>query len=269
VSVDEHTIELAGSPVFYRSAPHAGEPVLYLHGIPTSSDDWIPFLERTGGLAPDLPGFGRSGKGGHLEYSPDGYARFLEQLLEVLQIERVKLVLHDWGAAAGLVFAQQRPRTVLRLVVLNGVPLFSGFARHRAARLWRRRGIGELVMGATTRPLLARALRGAAGNAGAWPDWRVKNVWDQFDQGTQRAILRLHRISDNELARAGAGLASLQMPALVLWGERDPWLPVEVGMAYASQLPNCTLGRLPAAGHWPWLDDPGVVERVAEFLVRD
>ena len=59
----------------------AGDPTLrqplYLHGIPTSSDDFVPFLERTGGVAPDLIGFGRSGKGGHLDYSIDGHADFV------------------------------------------------------------------------------------------------------------------------------------------------------------------------------------------------
>ena len=73
VRVDEHTINLDESPVFYRRATEApGVPALYLHGIPTSSDDWVEFLARTGGIAPDLIGFGRSGKGGHLDYSVDG-----------------------------------------------------------------------------------------------------------------------------------------------------------------------------------------------------
>ena len=72
VSVDEQTIELAGSPVFFRAAPARGAPAVYLHGIPTSSDDWLGFLAATGGLAPDLIGFGRSGKGGQLDYTIDG-----------------------------------------------------------------------------------------------------------------------------------------------------------------------------------------------------
>ena len=57
VHVDEHTISLDDSPVYYRSAKAVtGAPPLYLHGVPTSSDDWTEFLARTGGLAPDLIG---------------------------------------------------------------------------------------------------------------------------------------------------------------------------------------------------------------------
>src|SRR6185312_13719044 len=118
LSVDEHTIELAGSPAFYRTAPAPGAPALYVHGVPTSSDDWISFLERSGGIAPDLIGFGRSAKGGNLDYSIEGLTDFLERLLEHLQIDRVKLVVHDWGAAVGLAFAQRNPARIERIVVI-------------------------------------------------------------------------------------------------------------------------------------------------------
>ena len=57
---------------------------MYLHGVPTSSDDWTALLERTGGIAPDLLGFGRSGKGGHLDYSLGGLTAFCEAFLEAI-----------------------------------------------------------------------------------------------------------------------------------------------------------------------------------------
>lgn len=265
--VDEHTIELAGSPVFYRSAPAADPPPLFVHGLPTSSDDWSELLARTGGIAPDLPGFGRTGKAGHLDYSPSGHADFIEQLLGALGISRVKLVLHDWGAAGGLVFAQRHPAQVERLVLVNAVALLEGFRQPRRARLWRRPLIGELVMGAVNPWLLGRTLRHAAAQPGIWSTERTRAVWEQFDQGTQRAILRLHRSSDESaLAAAGAGLASLTMPALVAWGEQDPWLPSAIGEAYARTLPRAKLERFPDAGHWPWLEQPEASERIVRFL---
>ena len=269
MSVDEHTIELAGSPAFYRTAPAPGAPALYVHGVPTSSDDWISFLERSGGIAPDLIGFGRSGKGGNLNYSIEGLTDFLQRLLDHLQIDRVKLVVHDWGAAVGLAFAQRNPQRIERIVVINGVPLFpaEGVRWSRLARLWVRPWIGELVMGSTTRRVLARTLRASAVEPTAWPDARIASIWEQFDQGTQRAILRLYRSADEgELTRTGAGLDRLQSPSLIVWGEADPWLPVAVGEKYATALPHASIDRLERAGHWPWLDRPDVVERVASFL---
>ncbi len=269
MSVDEHTIELAGSPAFYRTAPGLHPPTLYVHGVPTSSDDWVPFLERIGGIAPDLIGFGRSGKGGDLDFSVGGLADFLERLLAELGIERVKLVVHDWGGPVGLAFAQRHPERVQRLVVCNAVPMFEveGVRWHLMARLWPRPGIGELAMGSTTRGMLSRTLRSGAAHREALPDSRVATIWGHFDQGTQRAILRLWRSADKTtLAAAGAALEALGAPALVVWGQADPWLAPPVGERYAQVLSDATLDQVADAGHWPWLDQPAVIDRVAAFL---
>jgi pimeloyl-ACP methyl ester carboxylesterase len=282
VPITEHTAQLGELPVFWRSAPPAGvegggaapataekrdaAPVLYLHGAPTNSDDWVGFLRRTGGLAPDLPGFGRSGKPGHFDYSIPGYARFLEQYLDLIEVERVRLVVHDWGVV-GLAFAQRHPERVERLVVMNAIPLLPGYRWHRTARLWRTPLLGELAMGATTRPLLRRASREANATPGPLPEAWLDTVLDHFDQGTQRAILRLYRSAPSEvLARAGAELHRLELPALVVWGLRDPYIPAHFAADFARALPHAELLELPDAGHWWWLDRPDAIERVVGFL---
>ncbi|HEY1518637.1 MAG TPA: alpha/beta hydrolase [Solirubrobacteraceae bacterium] len=264
--VDEHTIKLDESPVFYRRATEApGVPALYLHGVPTSSDDWIEFLARTGGIAPDLIGFGRSGKGGHLDYSVEGITRFVERFLAEVHVDEVKLVAHDWGVAVGLALAERHPERVARLVLCNAPPLVGGFEWPRLARIWRTFPIGEALMGSTTRGMLARALRHGSVREDAWPDSRVAEVWDQFDQGTQRAILRLVRSAGED--SLGSGDAGGQPPpTLIIWGERDPWYPPALADAYAAHLPGARIERIPDAGHWPWLDREDVVERIAAFL---
>jgi pimeloyl-ACP methyl ester carboxylesterase len=267
VAVAEHTIELAGAPVFYRHAPVEDPTPLYLHSVPTSSDDWLPFLERSGGLAPDLLGFGRSSKAGNLDYDLPAYVRFLEAFLRATEVERVSLVGHGWGAAVGLAFAQRHPDRVARLVLIDAVPLLDGFSWPRVIRHLRRPAVGELLMGAITRPLLARGLRAGARDPAAWPDERVRDVWEQFDQGTQRAILRLHRSIDPAgLAAAGAQLDQLDVPVLVLWGERDPWLDSRFAAAYAARLPDAKAELVTGAGHWPWLKEPAVIDRVVSFI---
>ena len=263
--VEEHTIELAEAPVFYRTAD--AESILYLHGVPTSSDDWPAFLERTGGLAPDLIGFGRSAKGGHLDYTPHGLEQFVERFLAALSLDQVSLVGHDWGATIALLFAQRHPDRIDRLVVIDPVPLLDGFRWGRAARIWRRPVVGELAMGSTTRWVFDRSMRRGCLRPDAWPRERLTALWEQFDQGTQRAILRLYRAAPEQwLAQAGAGLHSIRSPALVLWGEADPWIPVALGEQLVGRLPDARLERIGEAGHWPWLEQPAVLDRVAAFL---
>jgi pimeloyl-ACP methyl ester carboxylesterase len=265
VRVDEHTINLDDSPVYYRSADRSGMPTLYLHGIPTSSDDWLEFLARTGGIAPDLAGFGRSGKGGHLDYSPVGLAGFVERLLEHVGISDVQLVGHDWGAVVGLTFAERNPGRVRRLVLCNPPPTVRD-DWPRILSWWRTRGLGEMVMGAIPKRLFARELRRGTVRPDTWPNERVSAVWDQFDQGTQRAILRLVRSAADNMF-GGSGPRPLGGAALtVLWGEADPWYPAAVADEYAARLPGATVERIAGAGHWPWLDRPEVVDRVAAIL---
>ncbi len=267
MAVDEHTIEVAGAPVFYRHAPSAGAPVVYLHSAPTSSDDWLPFLERTGGLAPDLLGFGRSSKAGFLDYTLPAYVDFVEEFLAATDAYNVTLVGHGWGAAIGLAFAQRHAHRVERLAIIDAVPLLDGFRWPPLVRRLRVPGIGELLMGSVNQSLLARTLRGASASPAAWPDERVAAVYQQFDQGTQRAILRLHRsIEPSGLAAAGSELSELWAPALVVWGELDPWLDPSLADAYAQRLPRAELERTAGAGHWPWLDQPRVIERVTAFV---
>lgn len=264
--VTEHRDELDGQPLFWRGAPSEGTPVLYVHGVPTNSDIWVPFLERTGGVAPDLPGFGRSGKRADGDYTIEGYDRFIEHFLDHAGSDRIRLLVQDWGAV-GLAFAQRFPERIERLVVMNAVPLLPGYRWHRIARAWRTNGIGELVMGATTRATIKLFTREATPRRGPMPDSFIDSASAHFDQGTQRAILRLYRSSPEEkLARAGARLHDLSCPALIVWGDGDPYIPSRFADAYAAVLPDAEVVHFPHAGHWPWLDDPAVLERVVSFL---
>jgi len=269
--VSDHSGELDGLPIFWRSAAappelKGGAVPLYLHGVPDSSDEWLAFLPRTGGIAPDLPGFGRSGKPGSRSYTIAEYDRFIESFIDQLGLERVSLIMHDWGGV-GLAFAQRRPERVERIAIVDVVPFLPGYRWHRTARIWRTPVLGELAMGTTSRFVLRLLSREGNATPGPMPaDW-IDSVLDHFDQGTQRAILRLYRSSPPEvLAAAGEGLGGLRMPALVAWGMEDPYVPARFAREYADALPQAELLELPDAGHWPWLDRPDALERIAEFV---
>lgn len=266
--MDERRATVAGTEVVWREAPATTPvPVLYLHGVPNSGELWLPFLARTGGFAPDLPGFGRSGKSAGFDYSISGYASFLRAFVAELGLERLALVVHDWGAV-GLALAQEAPELVERLVVIDAVPFLPGYRWHPIARVWRTPVAGELFMGATTRTtarLLIRRMGGVSKDSiDAWLD----SVLADFDHGTQRAILRLYRSAPPAvLAEAGERLGDVTAPALVVWGEREPFIGASFAHAYAAALGgDASVDVVPGAGHWPWLDSPAVVARVGGFL---
>jgi pimeloyl-ACP methyl ester carboxylesterase len=186
---------------------------------------------------------------------------------------------------------------VRRLVLCNPSPPGASEESPRMVRMWRTPVLGELVMGSIPKWMLARALRRGSTRGDAWSDARIDTVWEQFDQGTQRAILRLVRSAgetmlgssgprapDGSDAAAEAPAAEAPTaeaptneaptnetptnasPTTIIWGEADPWYPPAVADAHAARLPGATVERIAGAGHWPWLDRPEVVDRVAALL---
>jgi pimeloyl-ACP methyl ester carboxylesterase len=251
------TAELGEQLVHWRQEGEA--PILYLHGVPHSADMWEPFLALTGGIAPDLPGFGRSGKRGDLDYTFEGLGRFVGEFMDHLGLEKVRLCMHDWGAV-GLLWAMREPERVERVVIIDGVPFLPGYRWHFFARQWRRRIAGELAMGSTNRVVAKRLL----------PEGMVDEVMEGFDQGTQRAILKLYRSADEDkLERAGAELGRITCPALIVWGERDPYISPDFAQAYADALGgHAQIEIAESAGHWPWSERPELVPMVTRFLER-
>lgn len=254
MQIAERHTEVAGLETHWRQAGDA--PILYVHGVPTASWDWEPFLARTGGVAPDLPGFGDSAKPADFDYSISGYDRYLEAFCAQAGLERFSLVVHDWGGVA-LALAQRFPERIDRLVLFSTVPLLPGFTWHRVARAWRTPMVGELTMGFTTRWGMRRSL----------PRAIADRAFDDFDQGTQRAILRLYRSAPpEELARHGERLGELRCPALILWPSDDPYISADFGRSYAEALGGAAELEPTDGGHWSWIERPALVSRVERFL---
>jgi pimeloyl-ACP methyl ester carboxylesterase len=243
------------------------ERIVYLHGVPESGDMWRAFVARTGGDAPDLPGFGRSEKPASGDYSFRALGRWFSEYATGL--ESFSLVVHDWGAV-GLLTAMERPEAIERLVVIDAVPFLPGYRWHPVARMWRRPIAGELFMGLSTkwgfRMLATRQSETQVPEAVL--EEAIDGIWKYFDHGTQRAILRLYRSApEEELERAGRDLGRIKAPTLVVWGEKDPYLHPKFAHAYADAVGGpAELEIVPDAGHWPWYEQPQVIDRVAAFV---
>jgi haloalkane dehalogenase len=103
----------------------AGDPVVFLHGNPTSSYLWrnvIPHVEGIGRcLAPDLVGMGDSGAALDGSYRFVDHTRYLDAWFEALRLSNVTLVVHDWGSALGFYWAYRHPERVRGIAYMEAL----------------------------------------------------------------------------------------------------------------------------------------------------
>jgi pimeloyl-ACP methyl ester carboxylesterase len=270
-TVTTERVIVDGVGVGVRRTAGAGAPVVFAHGNPTHSAEWIPFLERLErpGIAFDMPGWGFSDRPppGEFDYSFQGQARFFGRCLDALGVDEHALLVHDWGGLA-LADAVTHPERVERLVISNAVPLLPGFRWHWIARwFWRVPVVGELFNLTATKPAVRTLTRQATARPGPMPEEFIDMVWSAWRPGLGRPVLKLYRSADPDaLAAAGFGLERLTCPALVLWGADDPYSNPAYGRAYADRLPNAELVEVPGAGHWPWIDRPELIDTICAFL---
>lgn len=268
------TLNLSGvaTPVREAGPESASEAVVFVHGNPGSGRDWEQLLERVGehgrAVAPDMPGFGRAAKPDEFSYTVDGYARHLQAVVQELGITRAHLVLHDFGGPWGLVWALQHQPAVGSLTLINTGVLID-YRWHVMARMWRRPVIGELLQATTTRRAFHWLLRRGQERRPLPPAF-LDAMYDDYDRGTRRAVLRLYRATRDRVGpEIAAAFSGLKVPVLVLWGARDPYIGVEQAQRQREVFPQAEVVTLPDSGHWPFQDDPEATERiVVPFLAE-
>lgn len=230
-----------------------------LHGIPDTARVWRPLARSLGHphavVAPDLPGFG----GAPAPARPRELAAFVaasDALLARLDLPpRFVLVVHDVGALFGLAWAVANPTRLAALVVLNA-SVFADRRWHWGARLLRVPGLGEAAMGRLPSAAFRREIRRAS--RGGIDDGEIARTFAAFDATARATALHLYRLQGPRLL---AGLdervraLTAEVATLVLWGERDPYLPP----TFAARFGAGDVRRYPELGHWPHAEAPARV----------
>jgi haloalkane dehalogenase len=232
-------------------------PVLLLHGFPESSYMWRHLMSAIAAsgrraIAPDLPGYGDSPPDppGTWEHHVDAVERFRRGL----GLDRVALVVHDWGGLIGLRWACEHPGAVTALVVSN-TGFFPDGEWHEMAKTMRTKGEGEALVRGVSREGLG-AMLGGIGRG--FDQEAVDEYWKAFasEEGRQ-GMLELYRSGDFEkLEPYQDKLAGLGIPMLVLWGENDEYAPVTAAYRFGKEVPGAELVVVEGAGHFVFEDEP-------------
>jgi pimeloyl-ACP methyl ester carboxylesterase len=269
---------LHGHRVTYRTGGK-GPVVTLVHGIAGSSRTWDavgPALIEAGYtvVAPDLLGHGESAKP-RGDYSLGAYASGVRDLLALLGHDRTTVVGHSLGGGVAMQFAYQFPERCDRLVLVSSGGLgreVSGLLR--AATLPGSEWVMPLVCATPLRDAGDR-LATLASKVGfrAGPD--MEELWRSYaslaDARARRAfILTLRGIVDQGGQRVNATdrlYLAAEVPTLIVWGERDPIIPVEHAAGAHAAIPGSRLEVFPGARHFPHRDDPDrFIAALKDFL---
>jgi pimeloyl-ACP methyl ester carboxylesterase len=258
----------------YDSAPATQrEAVVFIHGNPGPLDDWeilAPAIARHGRvIAMDMPGYGRADRPRDFDYTIAGYARYLGALLDHLTIDRVHLVLHDFGGPWGLRWALDHPTRLASLSLINS-GILEGYRWHRFARIWQTPILGELFQLLSNAPAMHLALN--RDNPRPLPRSFIDRIMRFSDWGHKRAVLKLYRASrriESAFPENTKRPNFDHLPVCVIWGEGDRYLPVSYAHKQREYFPRAEVHVLPGLGHWPFIDDAqAVLTPLEAFLPR-
>jgi haloalkane dehalogenase len=227
---------------------------------------WEPVmaaLARAGrrAVAPDLYGLGDCDDDAPTTF--EGNLEAFAACIDELALERVALVVHDWGGFIGLAWACDHPDRVEALVISN-TGFFADGRWHGMAEAVRG-DQGEQIVAAIDRPGFEGLLRAS----GEFDDEAIDAYWRPFADGrARRATLDFYRSMDfSKLAPYQGRLAELGVPTLLLWGPADQFAPLGGARRFEREIPGARLVTVDGAGHFVFDQEPERCAReVASFL---
>lgn len=272
-------LHIDGLRIRYLVSGERGPPILLLHGggIDSASLSWRLALEALAPYyrvyAPDLPGYGASDKP-NIAYTTEFFIDFVQKLLDALRLSRVSLIGLSMGGAIALGVALRAPERVEKLVLVDSYGLQERLQAHFfvwALTRWPRLHNVAVLPMRYSRTLLKLGIWMLAGN----PSFITPEILEEVAQWARqpkarrafaswlRDEIRWNSVRTNFLGELGR----IEAPVLLIHGERDRIVPVEVARRAQRLFKNAQLYVIPQCGHWAPRERPEEVHRVVlEFL---
>ena len=280
MEITTHRVAANGFEFAVDEAGSGDRLALCLHGFPESRFSWryqLPLLAQMGyrAWAPDLRGYGET-EPKPREVSAYLIDRLMEDvaaLIDASGAKTVTLIGHDWGAALAWTFAANRVRPLERLVIMN-VPhpaVMSAQMRGNWAQLkkswymffFQLPGLPEL--GATAND--ARAIRNAfhsmaVDKSNFTPDVLDRYARDAQRPGAIRGMINWYRAALRLQGKLAGPWPVIETPTLIVWGEKDTALGVELLDGTDAYVRDLTIKRLPDVSHWVQQEAPETVNAI-------
>ena len=251
-----------GLTVHLRDTGPRDAPALVLvHGSNSSLQTWEPWADRLGKtyriIRMDLPGHGLTGASPTRDYSAAAYVGVVERIRAKLGIDHIVLAGNSMGGGVAWHYALAHPDHVRALVLIDSVgqPEPGNGKAPLAFRIARVPVLRNVAAQITPRSMIADSLPGVFGNPKLADAAMVDRYWEllRYPGNREATLDRFARPSDRA---TDAQLASLKLPVLILWGEKDQLIPVSSGQWLHARIPGSRLIVYPGVGHLPMEEHP-------------
>jgi len=256
-----------------------GPLIVLLHGFPEFWYSWryqIPFLAGHGYtvIAPDLRGYNETDKP-RRGYEIPTLLRDIEELVKGLGRQKAHLVGHDWGGALAWTFAMNYPEMTESLIVMNAPHPAAMMREMRTLKQLRKSWyifafqipwLPEYMLGRNNANEIGRMLRGAALQKSAFPHEVTAKYQEAMSKpGAIKAAISYYRQLFRHLPFSVKSKGvQIQAPTLLIWGERDIALGIELTTGLERWVNDIQIKRIPDSGHWVQQEQP---EKVNQFLL--
>ncbi|MEX0773871.1 MAG: alpha/beta hydrolase [Balneolales bacterium] len=249
-----------------------GEPVVFIHGLPTSPDLWryvVPELTNKKRIAWEMIGYGSSiEEGRHRDISVGHQAAYLASWLDAMDYQKVTLVGHDLGGGVAQIIATLRPNIVQGLVLVNSI-CYDSWPIPRVKALRALGPVAERFPNTAVRLAMKTFLQeGHVDNERA--EESMNYFWRHYEHiNAAEAIIRQLRYLDvKDTMAISHMLPDIKVPSRVVWGASDHFQTIDYGNRLARDL-NAPIDRIEGGKHFVPIDYPKHVAKAVEEVLKE
>ncbi|MHA7819039.1 MAG: alpha/beta fold hydrolase [Erythrobacter sp.] len=241
--------------------PRDGVPIILLHGSAADLHTWQPWVE---GLSDtyrlirfDQVGHGLTGPDTSGDYSIENFVADIDEVADALGLESFVLGGNSMGGGHTVAYALEHPERLRGMILVDagGAPVRGESKGNIGFTIARTPVLNQIMKHITPRGMIERSLSQSVSNQDVVTDATVTRYWEMLRYPGNRAAT-IARFSGNWRSFSEQEVASITVPALVMWGEEDALIALESGRWYAETLPSSTLVTYAGIGHLPQEEAP-------------
>lgn len=267
----------SGASAHMRDEGNPDGPVLVLiHGSNASLHTWEPWVEELGDsyriVSMDLPGHGLTGRVPGDDYTREGMVGFVGELMNVLNVDRFAIAGNSMGGGVAAEYTLEHPGRISALILVDsaGIPVERKEEDVPLAfRLARMPVVSNVMRYVLPRSVVEEGVRKVFVDQSKVTDEMVSRYFDlSLHEGNRDATrMRFRSYASRDEEAFAARLGEIEVPVLVIWGDKDGLIPVSAAHEFKKRIPQAELAIFENVGHVPMEEVPAAsAAAVRDFL---